>query len=229
MPDNQINSLMDLIGPQVANPIPASWGPAPSLETPEQDQQIVSSGMPQFYGSGNPDGGVTDPKNWFTSRGDLESPLAYLGWKGISPWVPGNWEGNDKGGYFTLDQLYARQRQPPTAAGEIGNAGAPPQIFQLGGNLPSTNNWRLTKPYGGGGPNDILRNGQLIRRSEVAGRGWPGNSGGVAWAAAENAPMGAITYINPTAGFTGGNPFSAYWWPGGQVFGYHRWPFGTDV
>src|SRR5262245_3393754 len=65
-------------GPMGA-PSPSGQQGIPSQQ--DMRSQRVGGGMPMGYGYGGLGGGsdvVNDPKNWFLTRGDLESPLQYM-------------------------------------------------------------------------------------------------------------------------------------------------------
>src|SRR5262245_53849793 len=105
--DEEINSLLDLINSQTV-----SGGEIPGGTT----GAYVS-------GAGSP---LSDPGNWKITRGDLESPLAYM----AGGMLPGRWKGNDRGGYFTLNQLYGLGKPGGSPYGMPG-------MFQRGGDMPS--------------------------------------------------------------------------------------------
>lgn len=83
------------------------------------------------------------------------------------PWISYN-PPNDKGGFFSIEDLYNTTRQPTAVGGPLGPGGRPSMSMQRAANvpviatadqqLPSTNNWRLL----GRGPGWIMRNGRYI-------------------------------------------------------------------
>src|SRR5262245_30603267 len=188
-----------------------AWRAAADPQRMSQDmqQQVLQRGMPTGTITGAP-GSLTHPNSWFLSRGDLESPLNYMASTGNSPFVPGKWQPNDQGGYFTLNQLYQGRNDMPS-------------IFQHGSNMPSTNNWRLTLPYGGG-PGAILRNGQLTCPGVMASRGHMASPSGTGMGPAEEPGSALPTNVEPGAALSGRNVWGAYYWPGGSPWGYTRWP-----
>jgi len=211
-----INSLLDLFDPQSLMTV--AGGDEANLQTilgteatpqninyaqmqgakylPMGRDQAIGGGMPQGVGTEAFAGG-TDPKDWFMTRSDLESPLQYTEQGGAK-----GWQGNDRGGYFTLDQLY-RGKPMPGPMMHMSNA-------------PSTNNWRLTVPFGGG-PGDIMRNGMVIRPGDVAHHGLPAGAGGGSFGASGE----QFAAVRPTfAPFSGGGTKGAMFWPGGPVWGY---------
>jgi hypothetical protein len=170
--------------------------------------QPVASTFPGGGGGGPEGSPMADPANWFMTRGDLESPLQYMAsmGSGTSPYVGGSWRPSDKGGYFTLSQLYRGQNLP--------------DVFAYGSNLPSTNNWRLTVPYGGH-PGTILRNGQLIRPGPKAARGHMISHTGSGVRVAAEDPGGTWNMpVPPGAALSGNNAFAAQYWPGGDIFNF---------
>jgi hypothetical protein len=188
----EMQSLLDMLDQQITGP---GLGGIPAGATP-------------FTGPGNSP--LSDPSNWKLTRGDLESPLAYMANMGNSPFMPGTWRPSDKGGYFTLQQLFQGRDIP--------------EIFSHGANLPSTNNWRLTVPYGGG-PGSILRNGQLIQPGWNAARGQMlGSTGSGVTGSGEDVGSTWNIPVNPGAALSGNNVWASQYWPGGSIFGM---PFGN--
>lgn len=144
---------------------------------------------------------------------------------------------SDRGGFFSIEDLYNATRQPVQAPGMIGMGGQPnvsmqrsasvPQIAYEGANLPSTNNWRLL----GMGPGWIMRNGRLIntRAPETTRGAFLGADLGQAGSSAEN--VAGYTHSDIGTGAWAGMPNNwrgATGWPG-QATPYQpeRWPLGN--
>lgn len=181
---------------------------SPGASADTRGEHVAPGFIPQGarLAAGYPE--ATDPKNWFLTRGDLESPLQYMGGEtGISPYVPGKWQPNDQGGYFTLQQLYQGRDVP----GMYARAG---DIDQ-----PSTNNWRLTVPYGGG-PGYILRNGQLIMPGQHAASGLMYGQPKSARGPAEDPGSQMNVEVPPFNALTGSNVWATSYWPGVVRGGY---------
>jgi hypothetical protein len=206
-----IFSLLDLIKrdpnaggargiPQPRAAMPSAGGPGAPAQSEQGDirSQRVGGGMPA--GVGGVADAAADPNNWFMTRGDLESPLAYMGASSFgSPYAQGGWQPNDKGGYFTLDQLYQGR-------------GIPNEGMQFKSNFPSTNNWQLTVPYGGG-QGAIMRNGMVVWPGSVAaGLGLPYGHTGSAGGGGADTSMQFPLQIPPF----GSNIWGMKYWPGGQ-------------
>src|SRR5262245_18505393 len=174
--------------------------------------QRVSSGMPKAYEEGwanitvaDRSQPILDPKNWFLTHADIESPLQYMAG---GPFISGDWVPNMKGGYFTLDQLSGAGRVPALFSGPGG---------------PSTNNPNLAAPYGG----QILRSGSPIGRSAAAQYGLPGGRDVSFSDTAESGAPGSMRRVAPGTGAQWGYPSvwqSMLYWPGGPVHGFERWP-----
>jgi hypothetical protein len=144
---------------------------------------------------------------------------------------------SDKGGFFRTEDLFGLTGTPTQAPipGPAGQGAGPgrnmqmtregaipvPQIATWGMSAPSTNNWRLLAPWGGG-VGDILRNGMLIKTRDSgtmwgypAGQGHSGGASGeqsMPWlpialgtGAAHGMPNMLATGIGPPS----------YHWPGG--------------
>ena len=178
-------------------------------------QTLSSGGFPYSSGdtfnyAGTPAG---DPSNWRLSRADAESPLAYMsqgsgGIVGGPPWRP-----NDQGGYFTLDQLYGVGRGGQVPGGGAGGG------MSFRSSAPSTNNWRLTLPFGGG-PGAIMRNGMVIFPGENTSYGLQGGAGGASLGASGEQTMpGVREKLFPFSGGGKGMGGAAFW-PGGAPWGH---------
>lgn len=238
--------LVDETGMPVQQTVMQAMDPPPSFfdthpHVKEVYDQLVNEGprgrplTPEEIASGNAESMWWDPAAFMDAlakrapeafqitKGDFESPLAYMGD------IPA--EQPNTGGLFTIDQIYDRAMGGALSSNPMHVPGGnTPTIMQYGHDRPSTNNWQLLPP-GWNMPGYIFRNGMLIDTGlggDAArfGHPWGGNTS--LGTNAENSSPGAKKIFSAYQALTGANN-SAMYWPGGPIFGFERWPYGAAV
>lgn len=202
---SQINSLMDLVQGQPAPPQAkfGTWAPPNFAASIPLYSGGGMGGMMAAGGGGGGGGGVFSPPQdlagYFDQYGrpKLDDPRKVAADAGISladlanGFLPrygdkygaqgsGYDYASDKGGFFSIEDLYNTTRQDTPVSGPQLASGKPtmsmqraaevPQIATFNQQAPSTNNWRLL----GRGPGFIMRNGFVINTQDPSARyGYP--------------------------------------------------------
>lgn len=185
---------------------PEPWNPPPGEDLPPQSYAI---GPPYTASSKDYSGPAPlDPGIWNDMyMGAEEYAPGQLRYEGGVP-MPVNWQdykGNASsgGGFFTLAELYGQNL---------------PGIFQLGSDMPSTNNWRLIP---GGRPGMVMRNGQIIDPTSTNMYGPQGGSHTMGEERGGGYPRWRGGSTTPVAYATGPIGWGVSGWPG--QLGNYQW------